>query len=62
MKISILFQVDGTKTIETTGFTGSSCQKSTQFLEQEFGPGSTKLKAEFFQKAQVNQAQQYQQS
>ena len=62
MKISILFQIDGTKTIETSGFKGPSCQKATKFLEQELGAVTTKLKPEFYQKPLLNRAQQHQQS
>jgi hypothetical protein len=59
MKIEIIIASDGTSTVETKGYSGSSCREASRFIEQALGKriGET-LTAEYHEVKQQPQIQQ----
>jgi hypothetical protein len=56
-KIEIVVSPEGRTTIETRGFSGSSCQEATQFLEKALGERvGERLTNEFYQSQPIEQA------
>ncbi len=54
--IEIIVSPTGETTVQTTGFTGSSCRDASKFIEQALGERSNeKLTAEFYQAAVAEQ-------
>ena len=59
--IEIIVAPDGKTTIQTRGFSGSSCQDASQFIERALGQrAEEKLTAEFHQAQPVQQSQNQQ--
>lgn len=57
--IRVLISPKGEVTVDTKGFTGSSCRDASKFLEEALGTRTNeKLKAEFHQTGTVQQAVQ----
>lgn len=59
--IEILVTPDGTTTVQTRGFAGSSCREASKFLEEALGQrASERLTGEFHQahSGQLHQQQQ----
>jgi hypothetical protein len=57
--INIIVAPTGESTVETKGFTGSSCRAASQFIEQALGQRTgEQLTAEFHQTQSVQQQQQ----
>jgi hypothetical protein len=57
--INIIVTPTGESTVETKGFTGSSCRAASQFIEQALGQRTgEQLTAEFHQTQSVQQQQQ----
>jgi hypothetical protein len=57
--IEIVVTPEGRTTIQTVGFTGSSCRDASRFLEQALGQTTAeRLTAEFHQAQSVEQHQQ----
>jgi hypothetical protein len=56
--IEVIIRPDGQSTIETTGFSGSSCRDASRFLELALGStASETLTAEYHQAASSSQFQ-----
>ena len=56
-KIEIVVSPEGKTTIETRGFSGSSCQEATRFLEKALGERiGERLTGEFYQSQPIEQA------
>lgn len=54
--IEIIVSTDGETTIQTKGFTGSSCREASKFIEQALGDKTREaLTAEFHQSANAQQ-------
>ena len=54
--ITVTIAPDGSTTVETHGFPGSSCQAGSQFLERALGAKRTEqLTAEYFQQSATEQ-------
>ncbi len=54
--IEIIVKSDGATTVETTGFTGASCQQASRFIEEALGQRQREqLTPEY---SHVNQGQQ----
>lgn len=48
-KVEIILGADGSVKVEAFGFTGTSCQEATEFLDDLFGsPSSVNLKDEYY--------------
>jgi hypothetical protein len=59
--IEIIVSAKGETSVQTHGFTGSSCREASQFIEQALGQRLTEhLTAEFHQAQAVEQHQQQQ--
>jgi hypothetical protein len=59
MTIEIIITTEGKTTIQTLGFSGSSCRKASRFLEQALGQRTGEsLTAEFHQAQSAEQQQQ----
>lgn len=59
--IEIVVAPDGSARVETKGFTGSECQRASQFIEQALGQRTgEQLTAEFHQQAACDQVQRHQ--
>jgi len=59
--IEIIVSAKGETSVQTRGFTGSSCRDASQFIEQALGQRLTEhLTAEFHQAKGVEQHQQQQ--
>ncbi len=57
--IEIIITPDGKTTVQTLGFTGSSCRDASRFIEQALGQRlDERLTAEFHQVQAVEQSQQ----
>jgi hypothetical protein len=59
--IELIVSPDGTSKVETKGFTGSSCQQASRFLENALGQKQNeKLTADYFKTtvSETNQARQ----
>jgi len=57
--IEIIVTPEGKYSVQTLGFSGSSCRDASRFIEQALGPRiGEKLTAEFHQSASVRQANQ----
>ena len=57
--IEVSVSSTGEITIEAEGYTGSSCEEATRFLEEALGlPGKRKRKAEFYRRRTKNTNQQ----
>ena len=57
--IEIVVTTAGQATIQTRGFSGPSCREASKFLEQALGQSAAEqLTSEFYQLANVNNAQQ----
>ena len=57
--IEVSVSPTGAITIEAEGYTGSSCEEATRFLEEALGlPGKRKRKAEFYRRSTKNTNQQ----
>jgi hypothetical protein len=57
--ITVIVAKDGSSQVETKGFTGSSCQAASKFIEEALGARqSEKLTAEYF--SQQTSSQQIQ--
>ncbi len=53
--IEVLVSPAGEITVEAEGYTGSSCEEATRFLEEALGlPGGRTRKAEFYRREQRN--------
>ena len=53
--IEILVSPAGEITVEAEGYTGSTCEEATRFLEEALGlPGQRTRKAEFYSREQRN--------
>lgn len=62
-KIEILITPDGKTSIQTLGFTGSSCRDASRFLEQALGQRlQENLTAEFHQTQTADEHHQQRQS
>lgn len=56
MKIEIIVTPEGKTTVQTRGFTGSSCREASKFIEQALGQRTgERLTAEFYQAQQAEQ-------
>ena len=54
--IEIMVAPDGTSTVQTRGFVGSSCQDASRFIEQALGKRTTEtLTAEFHAEQGIRQ-------
>lgn len=54
--IEIVVSPEGQTTVQTTGFTGSTCREASKFLQETLGQRiSENLTAEFYQTRQVTQ-------
>jgi hypothetical protein len=61
--IEITVGPKGETTVQTKGFTGSSCREPSKFIEQALGQQTAeRLTAEFYQPQPAQQQQQQQQS
>jgi hypothetical protein len=61
MKIEILVTPEGKTTVQTVGFTGSSCRDASRFIEQALGSRTAEhLTAEFHQAHSTEQHQRQQ--
>ena len=61
MKIEIIVNPQGKTTVQTLGFTGTSCRDASRLLEQALGERMGEyLTAEFHQAATTGQQQQQQ--
>lgn len=59
MTIEIIITSDGKTTVQTLGFSGSSCREASKFLEQTLGQRTGEyLTAEFHQAQSTEQQQQ----
>ena len=59
--IEIIVGAKGETSVQTRGFTGSSCREASQFIEQALGQRLAEhLTAEFHQAQPVEQHQQHQ--
>jgi len=57
--IEIVVMPEGKTTVQTLGFSGSSCQDASRFLEQALGQRLAEHRtAEFFQTVESQQTQQ----
>lgn len=57
--IEVSVSPTGEITIEAEGYTGSSCEEATRFLEEALGlPGKRTRKAEFYRRRTKNTNQQ----
>lgn len=57
--IEIIVTADGKTTVQTVGFTGSSCREASKFIEQCLGTATGEYRtAEFYQSADARQTQQ----
>lgn len=57
--IEVTVAPDGQTRVETKGFTGSECQKASEFIEKALGKRTgEQLTAEFHSKQQVRQSNQ----
>lgn len=57
--IEIIISAKGETSVQTKGFTGSSCRDASKFIEQALGQRvGEKLTAEFHQAADTQQTQQ----
>ncbi len=57
--IEIIVKTDGQTVVETKGFTGTSCQDASRFIEQALGTReSEQLTAEFHQSVTRHDAKQ----
>ena len=55
-QIKIKFAKNGSSTIETTGFTGTSCQSASEFVEKALGHTSNDEKtSEFYKTSEVHE-------
>ena len=56
--IEIIVQPDGATKIQTSGFTGQSCQQASRFLEKTLGKAyREQLTPEFFQTTTANRSE-----
>jgi hypothetical protein len=54
-QIKIRFAKDGSSKIETTGFTGTSCQSASEFIEKALGHSAEDEKtAEFYKDTETH--------
>jgi hypothetical protein len=54
-QIKIRFAKDGSSKIETTGFTGTSCQSASEFIEKALGHSAEDEKtAEFYKETDTH--------
>ena len=58
--IEVLITPDGQTSIQTLGFTGSSCQPASRFLEEALGRQLSEQRTPDFYQAQVNVQQEQQ--
>jgi len=57
--IEIIITPEGKTTVQTLGFTGSSCREASKFIEHALGQRTGEyLTAEFYQSADARQTQQ----
>jgi hypothetical protein len=57
--IEIIITPEGNSSVQTLGFTGSSCRDASRFIEQALGKRTgEKLTAEFHQSESMRQANQ----
>ena len=57
-RIEIIVNPDGSSSVQTRGFTGSSCRDASRFIEQALGEVSgEQLTAEYYQSAEQHQRQ-----
>ena len=57
--IEIIVTPEGRSTVQTSGFTGSTCREASKFLEEALGARiAEKLTAEFHQTVSAEQHQQ----
>lgn len=60
--IEIIVNADGSSIVQTRGFSGDECRDASRFIERSLGQKhSEKLTAEFYQAADVRQANQQRQ-
>jgi hypothetical protein len=58
-RLEVIITPDGKTSIRTLGFTGSTCQQASRFLEEALGQTVTEHRtAEFYQAESVQQHQQ----
>jgi len=57
-KIEVIVSRDGATRVETQGFTGSSCQDASRFLEQALGTKQEERMTTEYYQALVTEAQQ----
>ena len=58
-KIEIIVSPEGKTTVETTGFTGPSCQDASRFVEHALGqPTGERLTPEFYETDSIQQTHQ----
>jgi len=61
MKIEVIISANGNVDVQTKGYTGSSCQEASKFIEQALGKRvDEKLTAEFHQAESTRQTSQQQ--
>jgi hypothetical protein len=56
--IEILVATDGNTTVQTQGFTGSSCRDASRFLEQVLGQRTSEQLTTEFHRAEASQSVQ----
>jgi hypothetical protein len=56
--IELIVSPNGSSRVETKGFTGSSCQQASQFLEQALGQKQQERKTPDFYRTEISQSQQ----
>lgn len=58
--IEIIVTPEGTTTVQTLGFSGSSCREASKFIEQALGQRTGEYLTVEFHQAQTAQQQQHQ--
>jgi uroporphyrinogen-III synthase len=59
--IEIIVTPEGKASVQTLGFTGSSCREASRFLEEALGQRTAEVRtAEFYQSQPVNENQRQQ--
>ncbi|TWU33816.1 DUF2997 domain-containing protein [Novipirellula artificiosorum] len=56
--IEVIVSPDGSTKVETKGFTGSTCQQASEFLEQTLGKKRSEHRTAEFYRTEASQTQQ----
>ena len=52
-RVEVIFNRDGSVTVDAKNFQGQACEKATEFLEKIFGSGERKYKDSYYQEEEV---------